>query len=233
MSRTPSQDMFTFSTTDLSPDELAASDRVRAALTDAVRDLADAQLRTTVALPEVERVTAAVEELTARLLAEARDGWFGIELDHDGGAREHGNAVLGLRNPFASAIGEHAMFWGEDGASATLDLGPLYEGPPGCVHGGVIALMLDQLFTEAAAAAGEIGMTATMSVSYRRPTPLGTVFVEAWLERVNGLKRTLKATCKDADGNVTAEAEALLILPKSAANGDAAVWPKRPPRSIP
>lgn len=230
MARAVSIDMFTFSTTDLSPDDLAASDRAHAALTDAVRELAEAQLRTRVALPEVERVTAEVRELTGRLLEEARDGWFGIELDHDGGAREHGNAALGLRNPFAAATGEHAMFWGENGASATLELGPLYEGPPSCVHGGVIALVMDQLFTEAAAAAGEIGMTASMTISYRRPTPLGTVVVEAWLEQVDGLKRTVKGTCTDAGGRITAEAEALLILPKAAANGDGPVWPKRPPR---
>lgn len=230
MDRSRKPDMFTFSTADLSPEDMADSDRVRGALTTAVRELAEAQLRTNVVLPEIEQITKEVEELTGRLLEDARDGWFGIELDHDGGAREHGNAVLGLRNPFASAIGEHAMFWGENGASATLELGPLYEGPPSCVHGGVIALVLDQLFTEAAAAVGEIGMTAAMTVSYRRPTPLGTVFVEAWLEQVDGLKRTLEGTCKDADGRVTAEAEALLILPKSVASGDGPAWPKRPPR---
>ena len=33
-------------------------------------------------------------------------------------------------------------------------LSALYEGPPGKVHGGVLALVLDQIFGEAAAAGG-------------------------------------------------------------------------------
>ncbi|WP_370617739.1 PaaI family thioesterase [Mumia sp. Pv 4-285] len=220
--------LVTYSRTSLTAEHLERSDRAHAALTDAVRALCDAQLRTEVDLDEVDRATSAVEAVTARLLQTARDGSFGIELGHDGGAREHGNAVLGLRNPLAVAIGEHAMVWDERGATATLELGAVYEGPPGCVHGGVIALVLDQLFTEAAAAVGKLGMTARLTVSYRRPTPLGRVTVDAWLEELDGLKRVMRATCRDAEGTVTAEAEALLILPRWLESSDA-IWPKRPP----
>ncbi|KAA1423058.1 PaaI family thioesterase [Mumia zhuanghuii] len=220
--------LVTYSRTLLAPAELARRDRAYAALTEAVRELCDAQLRTEVDLEEVGAVAAEVRAVTARLLTSARERSFGIELGHDGGAREHGNAVLGLRNPFACAVGARAMFWDDRGARATLELGALYEGPPGCVHGGVLALVFDQLFTEAAAAVGQVGMTAELTVAYRRPIPLGTVTVDAWLEVVDGRKRRMHATCHDGDGNLTAEAEALLVLPRWLEGSDA-IWPKRPP----
>ncbi|MGH1561576.1 PaaI family thioesterase [Mumia sp. DW29H23] len=220
--------LVSYSRTMLAPEELARRDRAYAALTEAVRELCDAQLRTEVDLDEVGAVTAEVHAVTARLLVAARERSFGIELGHDGGAREHGNAVLGLRNPFACAVGRRAMFWDDRGARATLELDALYEGPPGCVHGGVLSLVFDQLFTEAAAAVGQLGMTAELTVTYRRPTPLGTVTVDAWLEVADGRKRRMRATCHDGDGNLTAEAEALLVLPRWLEGSDA-IWPKRPP----
>lgn len=221
-------DILEYRTTTLSQGELALADAVHADLARAVQELADAQLRTELPLDQLTEIADRVRDLASALTARARTGSFGIELDQSGGAREHGNAVLGLRNPFASAVGEHAMFWDEHGASAALELGPLYEGPPGCVHGGVIALVLDQLFTEAAASVGHIGMTAQLSVSYRRPTPLGRITVVARLESLEGVKRTMKATCTDANGNLTAEAEALLIMPRWVSEDT--VWPKRAPR---
>ncbi|MFC0531962.1 PaaI family thioesterase [Phytohabitans kaempferiae] len=220
-----------FSRTQLSAEDLQRHDDAYGALTEAVRELCDAQLRTRVSLDEAGAVTEEIQALTRRLLADARPGALGMELDHDGGGREHGNAVLGLRNPIAMAVGPHSMFWDGNGASATLALGPVYEGPSGCVHGGVIALVLDQLFAEAAAAAGHPGMTAGLTLTYRRPTPLGTVRVSAWVEKVDGRKRVVKARCEDADGNLTVEGEALLILPRRILEMDA-VWPKRPPKAV-
>ncbi|SOD72092.1 thioesterase superfamily protein [Jatrophihabitans sp. GAS493] len=214
--------------TTLTPDALREQDEVYGALTQAVRGLNEAQLRTEVDPDLVRVVTAQIESITARLLVRARAASFGLELGHDGGAREHGNPVLGLRNPFAAALGENAMFWGEKDAYAELELGPLYEGPPGLVHGGVLALLLDQLFTEAAAAAGMPAMTVNLVVNYRRPTPLGTVGMRAWLESIDGAKRRLKATVYDPEGNVTTESECLLVLPKAIEAGN--LWPKRPPR---
>ena len=219
------QPMMTFRRISSTPDQTAESDRVHAQLTQSVRLLSEAQILTEVDLAEIQDVTEQVLALTDRLRVSARRDWFGMELDHDGGGREHGNAVLGLRNPFACATGVQAIRWTPDGARATLDLGPLYEGPQSCVHGGVIALIFDQLFTEAAASVRGLGMTANLSVNYRRPTRLGRVEFAARMDQVDGSKRTLAATCRDADGVVTAEAQALLIMPKWIAEG--ATWPKR------
>lgn len=51
---------------------------------------------------------------------------------------------------------------------AEFALGATYEGPPGFVHGGVCALILDQVMGEAAAAAGYPGMTAGLTLRFHR-----------------------------------------------------------------
>ena len=48
--------------------------------------------------------------------------------------------------------------------------------------------MLDQLLGEAAGAGRKPGMTGTLTVRYRRPTPLGALRGEARIDRVEGIK---------------------------------------------
>jgi acyl-coenzyme A thioesterase PaaI-like protein len=216
-----------YSTSTLGPEERARADAAYGALTQAVRELADAQLRTEVDLDEVAAITDELRAATRRLLAQAKPGVFGVELTQDGGVRNHGNTVVGLRNPVAMCLGEHAIVWNDRGASADVHLNGLYEGPPGHVHGGVLALILDQLFGEAAASANGPGMTGRLTLSYRRPTPLGDLSMEAWLDRVEGIKTFIKGHVKDAEGNVTVEAEGLFILPRWARE-EPEQWPRRP-----
>jgi len=89
--------------------------------------------------------------------------------------------------------------------------------------------VLDQLFGEAGAAAGSPGMTGRLTLHYRRPTKLGNVSMEAWLDRTDGIKTYIKGHLKDADGQVTVEAEGLFILPRWARE-QADSWPRRPPK---
>ena len=49
-----------------------------------------------------------------------------------------------------------------------------YEGPPTCVHGGVIAETFDEVLGAANMVAGHPGMTGTLTIRYRKPTPLRT-----------------------------------------------------------
>ena len=223
-------DRTSYSPITLTPAEMERSDGVYGALTQAVRELSEAQLRTEIAYDEAEQITDEIRALTDRLLKVARDGAFGVEIDPTTGrARNHGNTVVGLRNPVAVALDEHAIVWNDNGASASLHLNTLYEGPPGHVHGGVIALLLDQLFGESAAAAGAPGMTGYLNLSYRRPTPLGDVSMEAWVDRREGFKTVVKGHLKDAEGNVTVEAEGMFILPRWAREPTGG-WPMRPPK---
>ncbi len=86
-----------------------------------------------------------------------------------------------------------------------------YEGPPGYVHGGWVALTFDEILGMANIASGHPGMTGTLKVRYLRPTPLHRrVDLEGWTERVEG--RRIKALGRmTVDGEVTAEAEGLFV----------------------
>jgi acyl-coenzyme A thioesterase PaaI-like protein len=204
-----------YSRTELTAEEAAEHDAVLGALTAATRALADAQLRTEVDLDEAAKVTAEIEVLTQRLLRKAKEGALGTELGPGPSeVRNHGNAVTGLRNPFATVAADRRWVDDDKHVHARLDLGAPYEGPPGLVHGGVSALVLDQMLGEAAAVGGGPGMTGRLTMHYRRPTPLGELSTEAWLDSTTGRKSIAKGQIKDAEGNVTVEAEGLFILPR-------------------
>lgn len=211
----------------MSAEEAAEHDEVFGGLAAATRELVLAQLLTEVDAEEAREVTAAIEALAARLRKQARTTPLGIEVGPDGHTRARGNAVIGLRNPVAPPLRIERSPDGK--AWSRFHLGPQYEGPPGLVHGGVSALLLDQLLGEAAAAGGSPGMTGRLTLTYRRPTPLGDLSGEAWIDRVEGFKTTVKGHLKDAGGNPTVEAEGLFILPRWAREAIAAQKAKARP----
>jgi hypothetical protein len=69
-------------------------------------------------------------------------------------------------------------------------------------------------------------MTGRLTLTYRRPTPLGDISLNAWVESADGIKTVVKGDLRDAKGNVTVEADGLFILPRWARDA-AAKWPKR------
>jgi acyl-coenzyme A thioesterase PaaI-like protein len=194
-----------------SPEELAEQDRVLGRLAQVTRELMLATMTTEVDHAEVADVTAGLEALTTRLMKQATSGALGIQVAEDGAVRAHGNSVVGHRNPMAPPL--QIDRYPDGKALSSFHLGPLYEGPPGLVHGGVCAMVLDQMLGEAAAAGGSPGMTGTLTVRYRRPTPLGDLSAEAWIDHVEGYKTTVQGHLADAEG-VTVEAEAVMILPR-------------------
>lgn len=116
--------------------------------------------------------------------------------------------VVGETSPFAPPFSWDVR----DGrAFATATLGAPYEGPPGFVHGGMIALVFDEVLGMANIASGSPGMTGTLTVKYRRPTPLRhPVQLEGWVERVQG-RRILTRGTMHVDGTLTAEAKGTFV----------------------
>lgn len=100
----------------------------------------------------------------------------------------------------------------EDGSiEGKVTLGMTYQGPPGCVHGGVSALLLDHTLGVANHWAGQSGMTGTLTLRYHRPTPLfHELVVTARQESVEG--RKIRTTGEiTADGEVCVSADGLFI----------------------
>lgn len=100
----------------------------------------------------------------------------------------------------------------EDGSiEGRVTLGLAYQGPPGCVHGGVSAMILDHTLGVANHWAGESGMTGTLTLRYHRPTPLfEELTVSGRQESVDGRKIRTVGTIS-AGGEVCVSADGLFI----------------------
>ncbi len=204
---------------DATDEEIAAEAAVYGPFTDAVRALVDATVRSEVDFDEIQAAQAEVEAIVERLRKKQLDGSYGVRFRADGTrGRNWGNAVMGLRNPIAPPLAIHSD--GSGRAWSDFHLGAAYEGPPGLVHGGVISLMLDQVLGHAVSTSGRPGMTGTLTIVYRQGTPLGDLRCEAWVDRREGIKTWGKGRILNAEGEVTAEAGGVFILPKWARDLD-------------
>lgn len=136
------------------------------------------------------------------------------------GVPEHlgANPAIGVRNPVSPPL-EPVVF--PDGTiRADLVLGIEYQGPPGCVHGGIVALLFDEMLGLANAAAGSVGMTADLRVSYKSPTPLlQPLRFEARQIRTEGRKIWSAATLHAGD-TLCASTEGLFIEPRGIRDAD-------------
>ncbi|MEZ5377781.1 MAG: PaaI family thioesterase [Acidimicrobiales bacterium] len=94
---------------------------------------------------------------------------------------------------------------------AEVRFGSAYEGPPGNVHGGLVAAAFDEVMGAAQALTGNPGMTGSLTINYRSPTPLHELLVcEAWTARTEGRKIFVDATLHAGD-RLCAEATGLFI----------------------
>jgi hypothetical protein len=116
--------------------------------------------------------------------------------------------VIGFANPIAPPV---EVELAEEGLGGSAYFDYQYEGPPTCVHGGVIAMVFDELLGAANIAAGCPGMTGTLTIRYRKPTPIRTTLrLEARCRGLEGRKiRTWGAIFKGE--TLLAEAEGVFI----------------------
>jgi acyl-coenzyme A thioesterase PaaI-like protein len=161
-------------------------------LTDAVRRLAAATVEHVAPADETADLAADVEALAARLEAHVPETvpprYVHPDLlppddrhAHDGSQFDY---VIGLYNPLALPV---EMEVTADRAVGRATFTTPYEGPPGCVHGAVLAACFDQVFVLATTTIGTGGPTVRLEMDFLRPTPLRReVVFEAWVERVEG-----------------------------------------------
>lgn len=204
--------MESYTRTTATAEKLAEQDRVFQELTQRTRELISAVMTTNADAAEVTAVASEIAALTDRLGGPSDAGSLGVQITSTGAFRNHGNAVVGLRNPCAVPL--HIQRLPEGRALSSFRLGAPHEGPPHLVHGGVSALILDQMLGAAAAAGGSPGMTSQLKISYVRPTPLGELTAEAWITEVAGYRTIVHGHIKDPEDRVTVEAEGLFILPR-------------------
>jgi acyl-coenzyme A thioesterase PaaI-like protein len=181
-------------------------------LTASVRRLIDATIRTEVSAAAIAAATDKIEAATAHLSDSLIPGSFGVQATPDGRSIALGNVVIGQRNPVAPPLTIHHD---ADGTVHTeFVLGAAYEGPPGHVHGGVCAMILDHVLGATAHQPGKPAVTGTLTLRYARGTPLGQPLrAQAHVVRIDGAKTFAVGHIAGSDG-VTVEAEGVFIHPK-------------------
>lgn len=203
--------MLDFTVENLSAEDVERLREIYRPLTESVRELIDATIRTDAAAETVAAAKAQIDAATAALRSKQIDGPFGVRFTEQGDRMPWGNAVIGLRNPVAPPLS--VQHHPDGSVSADFTLGAAYEGPPGHVHGGVAALILDHMLGEAASPATSPRLTGTISLRYLRPTRLGALRVQAAAERTEGVKTFATGFISDAEGP-TVQAEGVFIRPR-------------------
>lgn len=114
----------------------------------------------------------------------------------------------------ANPAGLHLEFLlAEDGTVVSFATIPdTFEGPPGYVHGGIIATLLDETMSKAVRSHGLVAMTRHMEVDYQRPVPSATAIrLEGHVVRSEGRKHWTEAKVLDARGSTLAHGKGLFI----------------------
>ena len=109
--------------------------------------------------------------------------------------------------------GVHLQLAGRgDHALARVTLDAHLSGAPGPAHGGIPALILDEVLgTTVNILHQRPSVTGTLTVEYLAPTPIGApVEAEAWLRETEGRKAFVEGVVRH-DGEVTARGEAVFI----------------------
>ena len=189
----------------------------------AMRDVIDGLVSSTASEEELSSAAEDLEEFAALLRAlPAGQTYRGFAESANAGQETGGlrpgdpewyaffdhSPIIGLANPLSPPV---HLEYRADRVIGSVTFGAAYEGPPGCVHGGYVAAVFDELLGATQSLSGDQGMTAHLGVDYRRPTPLGVpLHLEGWFERREGRKIYTRGTLSAGD-QLTAEADALFL----------------------
>ncbi len=96
-----------------------------------------------------------------------------------------------------------------------------FQGWQGILHGGIIATLLDESFAHAlggaARGAGEVAVTAEMTVRFKKPVPIGQrIFLEGRVLSISGRVINCEGTIRDEAGQELASGLGKLIRLKPA-----------------
>lgn len=181
-------------------------------LAGAIRETVELMMETELPDEAIAAAAADIERFNAILAAGPRDRplWGFAERSTSGAAAGfYDNSPLsGPGNPLAPPV--RLRVEGSE-VLAVARFGLAYEGPPGHVHGGYVAAAFDEVLGMAQSMTGNPGMTGTLTVRYRRPTPLyKELTFQGRVDRVEGRKIFTTATLHDGE-TLCAEADGLFI----------------------
>ncbi|MBM3660415.1 MAG: PaaI family thioesterase [Actinobacteria bacterium] len=146
-------------------------------LAGAIRVLADAAAETAVDPAIVRDVAATVRDLTARLAAATNDDPYSDlrtdPIDDKVPSKFMPiNPIIGDCNAGRPDVQVH---YEEGEVRGRANLSKRFTGPPGFAHGGITAMLADQIVALTPGAAGLLrgGITKSLTLRYRKPVPIG------------------------------------------------------------
>jgi hypothetical protein len=187
-------------------------------LGDALRQLINAAVSSEVSVQTLRTSADEARRLTQNLAATVRSPGHPASVDDLRRGQRPFNPVVGAGNPVAPPM--HIRLEG-DVALGTCTLGLAYEGPMTFAHGGISALLLDQIMGYATAAAGYPGVTGRLHVRYLSAVPLGApLALRAEVIDVLGIRVAVRGTISLATqpetSLVQADGRFLMLSPEQA-----------------
>ncbi|NOZ73236.1 MAG: PaaI family thioesterase [Chloroflexi bacterium] len=118
--------------------------------------------------------------------------------------------VCGTENPHS--IGVTWYIRDDEAIVSEVIFTEAQQGPPGYVHGGASAAVLDEAMGAAVWRAGFTAVAVNLNIDYRRPIPLHQpVFVEAHLTDREGRAIPARGEIRLADGTVAVVARGIFV----------------------
>jgi acyl-coenzyme A thioesterase PaaI-like protein len=158
----------------------------------------------------VDDLVASMDETIERLDGHPSIRAYGTISGFPGWQSELGerSPISGETNPVAAPL---RLRLDGDRIRGEATYGLVHEGPTGHAHGGIVAGAFDEVVGMAQKLSGSAGLTGTLTIRLRRPTPLHTpIHYEGGVTRMEGRKIFVWAHSY-ADGKLLAEAEAVMV----------------------
>jgi len=118
--------------------------------------------------------------------------------------------VCGPDNP----AGLHLNFTeSEEGITTRMRFNAHFQGWQGITHGGLVSTLLDEVMAKAVQIRGLYGVTAEMTVRFRKPVPTEKeVVVSGRVTEQRGRLAFTEGEIADLDGNILASAQARFFV---------------------
>ena len=125
-----------------------------------------------------------------------------------------GNPCFGCGG--ANSRGMHLTFEQDDERQRIVgrfSLGAEYQGGTGFLHGGIIALLLDEVMSKATRFSAQHAVTADLRVEYKRPIRVNTeIIVEGFVTRHEGRQLYHEGEIRNAAGELLARGEGRFVV---------------------
>ena len=146
---------------------------------------------------------------TSEQLADALEQAGTLGLGQESAIRYTRSPLSGDMNPIAPPV---TYEYGDMKITAKVRFHEGYQGPPACVHGGIVAALLDDALGRTRHLTGRNCVTGSLDISYKRPTPLNSdLVVEARIDEIHERKFLVTGEILH-EGQVTASAKAVFVF---------------------